>query len=57
MEKGEFPIDGTVQRIQYARQEQLRAKAAGDSALEMVWSEAIDRLLTSYMKEISNANT
>lgn len=55
--KGEIPVE-TCQRIIYARGEQLAARAIGDEALETMWSEAIDRLLSNYVEELkANANS
>ncbi len=55
--KGVFPINATARHILYARKEQLEARRVGDAALEEIWSKAIDRLLSTYIEDLKNANS
>lgn len=53
-----LPIETTADRIKYARHEQLAARQAGNTKLEKTWSEALDRLLTTFIEEMEvHANT
>lgn len=45
-------MESTADRIKTARSEQLSARAAGDSKAEMVWTEAMHRLLDMYAQEM-----
>jgi hypothetical protein len=52
-----FSLESTADRIKTARKEQLAARAAGNAVVEKVWTEAIHRLLDTYMGEIAPIDT
>ena len=49
-------MESTADRIKHARKEQLAARAASDLKAEQVWTEAIDRLVEVYLKEVKHQN-
>lgn len=49
-------MESTADRIKTARKQQLAARAAGDLKGEMVWTEAIHRLLDTYSQEMERLN-